>query len=60
MDVDVGLQSKLSIRPNEDYHGDEGPVSVAYPRFFYDQSGMIALVLDPAHQRGLANKADAE
>ncbi|KAL1876497.1 hypothetical protein Daus18300_002741 [Diaporthe australafricana] len=38
MDVDVELQSKLSIRPNEDYHGGEGPVSVAFPRFFYDQS----------------------
>lgn len=40
MDVDVAIQSRFNIRPNADIHGDEGPVSVAYPRFIYNQSGM--------------------
>lgn len=40
-DVSADIQSKFDIRPNADIHGDEGPLSVAYPRFFYNQSGMI-------------------
>lgn len=35
--------SRFNIRPNADIHGDEGPVSVAYPRYIYNQSGMISL-----------------
>lgn len=39
LDVDVATSSRFNIRPNEDIHGDEGPVSVGYPRFIYNQSG---------------------
>lgn len=38
------MQSKFNIRPNADIHGDDGPLSVAYPRFFYDQSGKLSLL----------------
>ncbi|KAK2614290.1 hypothetical protein N8I77_001134 [Diaporthe amygdali] len=37
-DVDVAVQSELHIHPNTEYHGEDGPVSVAFPRFFYNQS----------------------
>ncbi|KAL2275714.1 hypothetical protein FJTKL_01662 [Diaporthe vaccinii] len=49
-DVDAEVQSKFNIRPNADIHGDEGPLSVAYPRYFYDQS---ANFLDGMAEMGL-------
>ncbi|KAG6366176.1 hypothetical protein INS49_000352 [Diaporthe citri] len=45
-DVDAAVESKFNIRPNADIHGDEGPLSVAYPRFFYDQSAYLDPVID--------------
>lgn len=55
MDVDVATSSRFNIRPNEDIHGDEGPVSVGYPRFIYNQS---ANFLDGMTELGLPIAAE--
>lgn len=39
----MSTQDTYHIHPNMAYHGYAGPVSVTYPNFIYEQSGMKPL-----------------
>ncbi|KZL81691.1 gmc oxidoreductase [Colletotrichum incanum] len=39
--VDESLRDRLNIHPNMSYHGTDGLVDVAYPRYFYNTSDHV-------------------
>jgi hypothetical protein len=51
VNVDTSTQDAFHIHPNMAYHGYAGPVSVTYPNFIYEQSGM-----KPLHYRSTTHK----